>query len=809
MLIFAGFLAGAAALSGFHYFPLITTLLLCLLAGGLYYSFRPRLRMVGCFLVACVVGFAIAATGQISSVDPAKLEGKTITAQGTPITDAIMLDASRGLMAQTFRLSTAVDSEGLTCPIRRMRVLSDRPFSLDHSYSLTVRMPREIVNYNPGSQQPSLTGFLIVAEEASPPLLAPMARMRTSLHRFFLDHFSGDTGPFLISIVTGERGYLSRELNQAFGITGLAHILSISGTHFGLVFYALFHLCRFLLLRLPEPVLRTLTLSISPSQAGAVLALPAVVLYLGISDMSYPAIRSFILIMLFLLGLLLGRKGFWLNTLLFAAVLIVALDSEALTDLSFQLSFLASLCIGLVSDRLRSQQDSNQDRNTAEATEVAEPPSSGRRFLSQSLKLLTASLCISMAASLGTAPLVAYQFHYASLISPLTNLVLTPLIGLLVLPFALAGSFCYLLTGIFPLAGLLDTITSVMLYSVQACSDIPLAAVRLNVWPAVFLLVFYGILLGAVWLYVVIPRLHGDNHPLLPHSCAALLVSLFVIAGIWSNMHQREGIFITFLDTGQGDAAVLALPDNRVMVIDTGRNHQPLLSYLRSRGVRSIEALVLSHAHPDHTSGFAALIRDFQVKELWDNGRLKYGNPLPAGIVHRPLERGDILNASGYRFTVLHPYREYRAEKPAVEENNDSLVLKLEAFGNSILFTGDIAVDAEESMLPLGGTLASTVIKVPHHGSRTSLSNAFFRSIHPQYAVISVGRKNSYGHPHPATIAVLGTTVTYRTDRDGAIGMHLKPDGSLLIKTWQQARLQPVSTLLDERKNAERLLAVW
>lgn len=806
MLIFAGFLAGAAALYGFRYFPLFTSLLVCLLTSSLYYSFRPCLRMVGSFMVACVAGFALAATGQGNSVDPAKLEGKTIAAQGTPITETIMLDASRGLMAQTFRLSTAVDSEGSTYPIRRLRVLSDRSFSLDHSYSLLLRMPREIVTYNPGSQQASLTGFLIAAEEASPPRLAPFARMRTSLHRFFLDHFSSNTGPFLISIVTGERGYLSRELSQAFGITGLAHILSISGTHFGLVFYALFHFCRFLLLRLPERVLRTLTLSISPSQAGAALALPAVVLYLGISDMSYPAIRSFVMIMLFLLGLLLGRKGFWLNTLLFAAVLIVAFDPEALSDLSFQLSFLASLCIGLVSDRLRGRQDGDQN---SDRKEPVAPPSSRKQFLLRSLRILAASLCISIAASLGTAPLLAYQFHYASLISPLTNLVLTPLIGFLVLPFALVGSFCFLLTGIFPLAGLLDNITSVMLYSVQACSDIPLAAVRLNVWPAVILPVFYGILLGTVWLCVMIPRLCGNNDPIFPHSCAALLAGLFVIAGIWSITHHREGIFITFLDAGQGDAAVLELPDNRVMVIDTGRNHQPLISYLRSRGVRIIEAFVLSHAHPDHTSGFAALLRDYQVKELWDNGRLKYGNPLPEGIVHRTLERGDLLDASGFGFTVLHPYREYRAEKTATQENNDSLVLKLKAFGNSILFTGDIAVDAEESMLPLGHTLASTVIKVPHHGSRTSLSEAFLRSIHPQYAIISVGRKNSYGHPHPATIAALGTTVTYRTDRDGAIGLHLKPDGSVHVKTWQQARLQPVSTPQDERKNAERLLAVW
>lgn len=808
MLILAAFLTGTAAFFSSVYFPATTGLIVCALACGILYSIRTpfasRLRTIIFFLLACGAGFTVAAAQHNTSIVE-NLEGKTLTAYATPLTDAVTIDVSRGLMAQSFRITSAVDPSGSLHAIRQIRVLSDRSFALDKSYVLTLRLPRQIAVHNPGMQGSSITGYLVSAEERSASFLAPFGRARAALHRFFLDRFSNDPAAFLISIVTGERGYLPRELNQAFGVTGLAHILSISGTHFGLVFYALYQLCRLLILRMPERMLTRLTLALSPSQAGAALALPAVVLYLCISDMSYPAVRSFLMILLFLLGLLLGRSGVWLNTLLFAAVLIVAVDPEAMTDLSFQLSFLASLCIGLVSDWLRSHHENAFPAETG----ATSPLSPRQRIFAWSKRTLGSSLCISLAASLGTAPLVALQFHYASLISPLTNLVLTPLIGLIILPFALAGSLCYLLTGLFPFPDVLEQITAAVLSVVQTCAAIPHAELRLSVWPPVVPFVFYGLLLGMVWFHILIPMLRKDSNPVLSGIHASLLASILVVACLWSSLQQRDGMFITFLDVGQGDSAVLEAPDRRTIVIDTGRNYQPLNAYLRHRGERTIDALALTHAHPDHTSGFVSLMRDYRILELWDNGRLRYTSPLPAMLIHRRLERGDLLEARDYRFTILHPYREYRAEKQTTEENNDSLVIKLEAYGNSLLFTGDIGADAEESLLPLGNRLASTILKVPHHGSRSSLSEPFLRRIHPRYAIISVGRNNSYGHPHQATVQALQETDIYRTDRDGAVGVHLKSDGSITVKTWRQTRLQPAHTLQDERKNAERLLTVW
>ncbi|HMK43647.1 MAG TPA: MBL fold metallo-hydrolase [Dissulfurispiraceae bacterium] len=136
----------------------------------------------------------------------------------------------------------------------------------------------------------------------------------------------------------------------------------------------------------------------------------------------------------------------------------------------------------------------------------------------------------------------------------------------------------------------------------------------------------------------------------------------------------------------------------RTIVVDTGRTQLPLLGLLRYRGIRTIDALVLSHAHPDHTAGLSALLRDLRVQELWDNGRLAYSPPLPPDIRHRTLARGDIIStAGGARFIALHPCAGYHAEKRTSEENNDSLVLKSETSGGSILFTDDIGEDAENT----------------------------------------------------------------------------------------------------------------
>ncbi|HSW63044.1 MAG TPA: DNA internalization-related competence protein ComEC/Rec2 [Dissulfurispiraceae bacterium] len=751
----------------------------------------------------------MANVAQQGTSDLRMLEGRTVTCAGVPATESILVDAERNLRAQTFRTRRVMTEDGAVYAVRQIRILSQQAFTLDREYSLSVRMPPQLEYANPGMQRGQPAGFLLAVSEQRTAPRAIFARARAQLHAYFLEQMPGAAGGFLTALVTGERGFIPRELNQAFGVTGLAHMLSISGTHFGLVFFALFHFLRFVLLRLPERILERITLVVSPSQAAALIAVPALTLYLGISDLSYPAIRSFFMIVLFLLGLLLGRQGMWLNTLLFAACAIVAFDPDALGDLSFQLSFVAVLGIGLASDWMRSRWQEQPNENSHAPPAEAATGGSRPTLLRRCCQALAGSLLISLAATLGTAPLVAITFHYSSLISPIANLVGTPFIGFLVLPWVLAGSFSYLLFGVFPMSALLESCTKFLLGIVETCARWEWAAVRIEAFPMLFLVLFYGILALLVMARVLLPAAAGRKKAVLRSTDAAALLIILAVSFSWGVLQKRDGALITFLDTGQGDAAVIELPDQRVMVLDTGRNWQPVMNFLRFRGVRTVDALILSHAHPDHVAGFAGLQRDFRIREIWDNARLAYREPLSPELVHRRLERGDVIAGEGYAFIALHPYPGYSAVRTATEENNDSLVLKFSAFDRSVLFTGDIAVDAEENLLALGGHLKSTVLKVPHHGSRSSLSPPFLERVAPELAVISAGRNNRYGHPHAATLDALAGSRIYRTDRDGAIGVLLHRSGDVSVKTWKEESLHPVMRPYEELSNIKRLMSVW
>ncbi|HEX8949134.1 MAG TPA: ComEC/Rec2 family competence protein, partial [Dissulfurispiraceae bacterium] len=406
-----------------------------------------------------------------------------------------------------------------------------------------------------------------------------------------------------------------------------------------------------------------------------------------------------------------------------------------------------------------------------------------------------------------------------------TNLVITPVIGIVILPAALFSSFVFLLSGSFPLCSLIDGFTAFILASIRQIARWNFAAVRIPAFPPLLLITFYAGLL----LFVI---LKGGNvlsatrneskekedsknsslitrHAsrfLLPFSIA--VIPFLIYAGF--RMIGHKGLRVTYLDVGQGDAAVAELPDGRVLALDTGRNGSQTAAFLRYRGVGAIGALVLSHGQSDHSGGVGYLRDNFIINGIWDNNRLVYPRDLVRGIPHRGLERGDIIRGDGYVIEALHPYTGFYMSGPKdADENNDSLVLRIRGKKAAFLFTGDIEQTGAEDIAHLGAYLKSTVLKVPHHGSRSSLSEPFLKMVAPEAAVISVGRENPFGHPHDEVIEALRGTRIFRTDRDGAIGIRECPDGSLEIKTWRDFQFSEAGTLNDEFMNLKRLFWVW
>lgn len=665
---------------------------------------------------------------------------------------------------------------------REMSIVSDNGLKRGLRYGLTVRPAGNRERRNPGTpRNDALYAYLLEVNSSEHFkenfLIEWFKDRRDMLTQYLKGNFQDDSAALLASITTGERLTMSEELKDAFNATGLVHLLSISGTHFGLFSMLIFALFRFLIHYLPNRILQRLTMYLTPSQIAALASLPFMLMYLFISGASIPALRSFIMINVFLLGLLIGRKGFWLNSLVFAAFLICVWDPSAILTISFQLSFLAVFFIGY-------------------AFGEREERSGNERVPARVWGYLKNSLILTLAALLGTAPLVAYYFHHFSIISPLANLLITPFIGLVLVALSLIAAFGYIFTGYYPFQSLVALATDISIRGVKFFASIPFADIRIPAFPPVGIILFYT----GVLVYI----LSGRKRYVLALPLASLMIcSAFLIKG-------KDGVSVTYLDVGQGDSAAVEVQGGRVMVIDTGRTGREVDAYLRYLGKRDIDVLMVTHADDDHAAGVTSLVKRFVVKEVWDNGLLIYPDDFLRKSTHRSLERGDATKAYELDIQVLHPYKGFYtfADNEAATENNDSLVVKITGRNKSFLFAADVAEEAEQDLVHLGKWMKSDVLKISHHGSRTSSSEDFLRITAPEIGVISVGGDNSYGHPNSETLERLQGIKAYRTDWDGAVKVTETP-GGLFVKTYGDFALERARNIGGELRNIKRLVIRW
>ena len=586
----------------------------------------------------------------------------------------------------------------------------------------------------------------VLARGQGQPALATLFALREQIARTFSAGLSGARAALLTSLLLGDDGALAADTTEAFRRAGLLHILVVSGAQVGLIMGAVIWLTR--LLRSP------------PLVASAAAAL-AVVVFGLMAGWAPSVARATVMGVAASLALAGSRAYDVFAALAVAGIGLLATSPLLLFDPGFQLSFVATWALVYIAPAIRLP----------------------RRCIPRPAAALVE---MTVAAQVAVLPILAYHFQQLSLAGFIANLLVVPIVTVLV-PSGFAAAIVGLAApslGAFAVQ-LLQPFLDVVIVLARFFAALPGAAVPVVPPTLPTIALCYLALIAAVeWR-------RGRFAPRRPAALAAVLAVLAL--SLWSRALPVAGsplLQITVLDVGQGDAIILRGPSGKTVLIDGGGEGEGHLTgydvgtrrvvpALRRLGVRAIDVVILSHPHEDHVGGLVAVLQNFRVGAVLDSG-LPHPSPSYArfralvrsrGIAYRLARRGMRVDlGDGVALAVLLP-QEPLISGSGSDPNLNSIVVRATYRYVGTLFTGDMEGLNEAQLLDLGDDLRSVILKVAHHGSETSTTEAFVEAVRPTVALISVGAFNPFGHPHRRTLDLLeewGAQV-YRTDQDGAI----------------------------------------
>ncbi len=548
----------------------------------------------------------------------------------------------------------------------------------------------------------------------------------------------------LKALAIGEQSAISPAQWQVFLRTGVNHLMSISGVHVTMVSGLIFALTYWLWRRSQR-----LTLRLPARKAAVVTGAMAALVYALLSGFGVPTQRTLFMLSVVAIALWLGRTSRAFSVLSLALLAVLLLDPWAVMSPGFWLSFGAVVLILYVS-----------------AGRIGRP-----HWLAEWGR-------VQWAVTLGLVPALLAMFQQVSIISPLANALAIPLISLVVTPLTLLGT-------ILPLDFLLLLAHTVMAWCMA-------------------LLTWFSELPAAVWQqhgpppWSVIVALCGVLWLLLPRGFPARWLGLLWFAPLFLVQPPKPGpgeLWLTVLDVGQGLATVVRT-QHHALLYDAGprfggdadSGSRIIVPYLRGTGVSHLDGMVITHDDIDHSGGAASVLQSVPVG--WMISSLPEGSPMLTGAGNKfRCFAGQSWQWDGVHFEILHPLWESYARE--FKDNDRGCVLKISSAFGSVLLPADIERWSEQDLLQrTPGLLAANLLIVPHHGSRTSSTDAFIVAVNPTTAIFTVGYRNRFGHPKPDVVEryLARGIKTYRTDISGALDVHFAAGGVSLQSQREMRR---------------------
>lgn len=623
-----------------------------------------------------------------------------------------------------------------------------------------------------------LKGKVEVTDASFFPVRYFLLKLRNKL-RTSLEQLNGGTDShagIFTAIVTGDRSALDAEEKELYQKSGIAHILAISGLHISFLGMSLYGLLR---RRLSFPV-------------SALISGTAMIFFCLMTGGSASAVRAALMFLLRLFALSAGRRFDLLSALGFSAVSLLAFNPLLIRYSGFQLSFGAILGIAGLAPAFQKLLERGKMWKEDDFF-------TGDRFIpllippAETKKKLKASFYASLSVTLITLPVIMNTYYQIPLFSVLLNLLVVPLMGLVLESGAfsalagmisLAAGRFFIGIGVY-LISLIELLCALM-------DRIPFSIVVTGPMTPVRCILYYAVLLSFTGLCFFRKKLR-IKRKILPAVLFLLLgMLLFLPKGIPS-------LQITFFDADQGESILIRSPAGRIYLIDGGSTsvdelyRYRLKSALKYQGVSGIDHVIVTHPDTDHISGILSMMQErgadrIRISDLMmpevsgnENYELLLHTAEETGIPVRSMHRGLTIRDGAVTFRCLHPDRTYHSPDP----NAYSAVMELTYGDFCALFTGDLEEEGERILLNRNVLPDCDLLKVAHHGSRSSSSRAFLDAVKPEIAVISAGVNNSYGHPHPEVLERLRAcgAETFVTAEKGAVTVSVSGTGKTRVRT--------------------------
>lgn len=570
--------------------------------------------------------------------------------------------------------------------------------------------------------------------------------IRLAVHERIENLFDESTVPLAKALLTGYKQELDREDQQYFARAGLSHIMAVSGMHVGFIVAPFWLLIPWLWQYRYGGWFGLLLLSI------------VLIFYAGLTGFSPSVSRASLMAWLLTAGRLFKKMKDSINLMGVSAFILLLINPSQLFEIGFQLSFGAVIVILLLMPLAR---------------EIIP-----QRYLETKRGKLAMVMMISFVVQIGLYPLLVWYFGEFSIIGPVANALVVP-----VLSFVVPMSFVLM-----PFTEITPSITVSVLNApnAYALKWIAYIAELLGGWHRSWITAE----ITSVWFFLFWIMAIGFfatlKIPVLRNRFMILALITYAMISIYNFVDSRKvsELKVVMLDVGQGDAIHVETPGGRHLMIDTGRwspmnnsGEKVIIPYLEANGIQKLDAVILSHPHADHIGGIPALIDHVEIERIYYCG-YDYDSVLyqtyqqmayQSDIRLQPVRKGDLLPIDeSIRVFVLGPDGNIHNSNP----NDHSVVVKVVYNETHFLFTGDAEKHQESRIRKVyGDFLKSDFLKVGHHGSRTSSHSGFLQDVQPDIAAVSLSFKNMFNHPHPEAVKRLYsyTDQIYFTSLEGAL----------------------------------------